>query len=637
MRNTSSALLMFSLLIPLLGFVQSPQTPESEIQIDGLKPGESFIELAPTVEPVVELDRSGSYKYFNGRVVDAFTREPVVGAVIESWTEGLNSRTAGNQRIGEAMSGEDGRFQILRQAKARIQAPGYLTFSDAGNVLYDDGIPLYPDPGPAPKIRVIDTEGRPIFNAVITSSISCSHDVPAFEVRTNSEGIAILRGYGMQNNMPELRLRATGFAGTEYLDADFALVKDYPLTVVMPRQHRLIDVKLILRDSSPYKFESINVGDGECYHLGFTDADGCIKFPYRFLSTSAWVTPLGKLEGGKLFGDLDLVPDHQVTLCQMAWDFPEDIPQGKVVIQLPELDPMEGGLPRAQLFHEDGWALDLAQKHWQLDEISFPAGKASLHIGGGFRAFEEEWVEFRIQAGATTTVTPKCVWQPKIILKWPEDISPAWVEAGGFSEKLTKRRTFLFYPKGERVVFAGYQGYDTKFWEALAPSGEVNIGERKELHLVPPEPKPENEPSKEVFIRFPDDFDAIGKWWIDCAMNWQGNPDVMPTDQDHVWSVTVPSRSAVQGVWTCRGYLESHFVIQPDDVGPILLTPMQTASLHVNYDGPLEFPGFKKESELLNLHPGLTHLVVQFEDGRRVGVRLHMESGEEREITVVRN
>jgi len=49
----------------------------------------------------------------------------------------------------------------------------------------------------------------------------------------------------------------------------------------------------------------------------------------------------------------------------------------------------------------------------------------------------------------------------------------------------------------------------------------------------------------------------------------------------------------------------------------------------------LKFPGLFEDGDLSSLPPGLTHLVMQTEDGRRIGVRLNLEPGEERKITVL--
>ena len=75
--------------------------------------------------------------------------------------------------------------------------------------------------------------------------------------------------------------------------------------------------------------------------------------------------------------------------------------------------------------------------------------------------------------------------------------------------------------------------------------------------------------------------------------------------------------------------------MQPGQTGSIKLQPKKYAKVEVHCDLPLKFPGLFEDGDLSSLPPGLTHLVMQTEDGRRIGVRLNLEPGEERKITVL--
>lgn len=625
---------MFTALTPLLVLLHFTAVAQEPIRVTGLKEGESFIELAPTIEDAVEFGPfNQAYTYSSGRVVDAITGNPVVGAVVETWTEELNGEAGGLQRMGEAMSGEDGRFTVIRNEKARIHAPGYLIFNDAGVELFSEDIALFPDQGKVPRIKVIDTQGCPIFNAVITSTLTCSHDVPAFEVRTNSEGIALLRGYGPQENMPELRLRAQGFAGTEYIDAEHALLNGYEFTIVMPRLERQLQVKLLKEDGSPYSSGTYHIHDGECYHVGRTSEHGLVYAPYRYLADGVIIEQLG--DANKPFGDLDLIPNRLVTLRQISWNRPEGLPLANIQINLPDLDDWDGKLPAAQLVHEDGWTQSISKKHWGMESFPFPAGNAALHIGGGFRQFEEEWLEFESVEGETIELMPQWEPQTKVELIWPQDARSAWIEADGHTASVDPTDQFFHYPKGARLVIHYWVDRIPYYREAIAPEGVVTIAELKDLNLIQPDLKGEEQKTNEISIYLPQDFKGPSRWQENSMLYWSEYPEVEETDQPNHFTLTVAECSPVVVRWSSAGYLPSYFVIQPGQTEPVHLQPKKLAKVLVESDVELEFPGLHEKGDLNELPPGLTHLVMQTEDGRRFGVRLNLESGEQRKITVL--
>ncbi len=70
-----------------------------QLDVEGLAEGERARWLAPaaTVSTV-----STTVSTRSGRVVDAFTGRPVVGACVEAWTEEIAPKGAGLRRVGEA-------------------------------------------------------------------------------------------------------------------------------------------------------------------------------------------------------------------------------------------------------------------------------------------------------------------------------------------------------------------------------------------------------------------------------------------------------------------------------------------------------------------------------------------------------
>ncbi len=139
------------------------------------------------------------------RVVDAYSRQPIEGAIVESWLEELNPRAPGFELISSWTTGADGVYYSVPVDKGRISADGYLTLTTP---LKDDAglIELFPvDPSlPTPKLQFIDTEGNVIPNVRVTSTYSCSHDIYALDVLSDDDGIAVLPNFGFQDKVPEL-------------------------------------------------------------------------------------------------------------------------------------------------------------------------------------------------------------------------------------------------------------------------------------------------------------------------------------------------------------------------------------------------------------------------------------------------
>lgn len=626
---------MFLTTSPLLVFLGCALFQGGEIRIEGLNADESFVELAPAREPLEERDSFRNYgqvSYIYGRVVDAFTRQPIEGAVIETWTEELNPHAGGFQRIGESISASDGRFRVRNDEKARIHADGYLTLSVSAGELWDTSTLLFPADDHVPELRVIDTTGKPIFNAVITSSYSCSHDLPAFEARTDSHGTVRLPGFGIQDKIQDLRIRASGYAGTEYLWGEPALLGLGPLTVVMPRQDRRLEMQLLRRDGSPAAFEALHIIDGECYHVGLTSDYGHLRLPYRFLSEYLTINPVDKIDGYRWIASLDLIPDHRVVLRldPGRWD---DVEVGKIRITAPPENHLDEHRADGTLFHQNGWMRGINGRSIpQVEAMEFPVGRTFLHIGGGFQPYAEEWIQLDLKPNHEVDVKPNWQPQPQFTVKFPEgDFSPLWIEAAGFSTEINKGQNEFYYPEGARVVLCAKWKDQTRFWEYNRPKGETTLLDWRELHLVPPLPTADDVAKHEVDIRLDPSISEQGSVSLDHPTLRLEDNVVTEIGPGH-YRATVPELGPILGTWSGEDYLDANFKIYPGQTKQIKLAPMQAAKLEINCDQEYENAS---NGSITHLHPGPTDVVLQLEDGRRIGLKVNLASGEQRKITVL--
>lgn len=178
-----------------------------------------------------------------GLVVDATTGTPVEGALVETWTEAIDEVAPGLTKVGEARSDPQGRVRVvvargaLRAAKILVRYPGYLTYPGTLGDL--DRIQLMPRTLAAPRVQVTDLEGRPIEGARITATQSCSHDAIPFEVRTGSDGIAVLDDFGVQDHLGELRVRANGYAMRPSLPGEEFVFTSRTVPIRLARQRKL--------------------------------------------------------------------------------------------------------------------------------------------------------------------------------------------------------------------------------------------------------------------------------------------------------------------------------------------------------------------------------------------------------------
>ena len=605
-------LLLCTVLLPL------------QVQADGLRPGERFQEIAPApTETDADLPDHG-LRY--GRVVDAFTGLPIQGATVELWTEEIDALHHGFFRVGEARTGIDGHYAVksysgsARGEKMRLMAPGYLTRSTTP---HDVNIELFPIGEEPFQLRVLDTSGRPIAGACVTSTLSCSHDVPAFEVRTDALGVARCFEFGLQDEIPELRLRARGHAAIEYLDSDDALLTPgQPKTVYLPRREPTAVRIVYGEDAAPLADTAIYVIDDECYHVERTDKEGVLRLDTRYGNGELGIYVLQAPQNRHIAHCIPL-SERTITLRPGGNDWPEDLPLGRIVVE-------RGGQPiDVYLHHEDGWADSFSRGD---EPREFPAGKGFVLIGGPFLGYEREILEFDLEPGRELRLKPKLVREPSVTFVAPEGFDgKLWIEAGNDSLEDVEPSEAVSVPAGRRmVVFTEEDGryarlvvdrvrdgmqIDLTSREALGPKQPVSIGEGTQR------------------VRF---VDASGAP-IRGEFSLQTRRCVVePSDDKQHSEVTVrgPIGTSWLGSFRAKGFVNvwvrGRVERQSSAIRKVI---SRTASLEVRADFEYELVGCDLES-LERLPPGPLHLVVESEDEqrrrRRYALQLEMVAGEKR-------
>jgi hypothetical protein len=396
------------------------------IEVEGLARGERLEWLAPTVAEVPAVER-----WQEGRVLDARTGHPVGGAVLEAWTEEIDKQGPGFRRVGETTTGPDGLFRLrvqegsLRGDKVRVRAPGYLTRSATESDLFDPVL-LMPAPTEPLRIKITDLLDRPIAHARITSTQSCAHDLPAFEVRTDAFGIARLPEWGLQDGTPELRVRAAGYNAIEYVDWSEVLLDGQALAEGVIPSVRLARQAPLRARLVPATTEPIHVVDGEGEHALFPDAEGRFEISSPYGSGGVDISRLA--DGQHLFGGR-LPAGREIALRSSQETQPP-----RAASLLLELEPAlaDGEKLPVALFHPEGWTLS-TYASTSPARLEFAAGEGILLcVGAAFSGFEEELRELELADGKTATVRIDVRREPELtLLTPPEPNGRVVIEAGG--------------------------------------------------------------------------------------------------------------------------------------------------------------------------------------------------------------
>jgi hypothetical protein len=621
---------MLALLFPAL----LCQALAGQLSTDGLREGESLIQLAPS--PRKSEATTPAREFRHGQVLDAFTGKPVAGARIETWTEEIDGHFGGQHRIGVATSAIDGRYVarvqsgLVQAEKIRVSAPGYLTFSGTAGDIYDT-LRLFPAEEHPPRLRITDLEGRPIAGARITSTYTCAHDVPALDVTTGADGIAILRGYGLQRDIQDLRVRAVGFAPIKYLDGEPSfdrVAQGSPFTVRL-RRAQPFALKLLDREGERLSHAPAYLLEGDFYHVLRSDKQGIVRVAYRHGWRGVNVQRLAG-KSPEWFGEIVPTGGRVPALRPHAEDWPKKTPVGRLIVE-----PQGAALPEeldVYAFSETGWMRDYDDWH---EPVVFPAGPGFLVIGAPFSGVKQQVIDFELPRAQDLTLRPRYVPEPQVTfaLKDPEGYGLT-VQVGKHSREDFPFNKALPIP-GARPVEVYLQGHGRGVYARLQPAGDSMRFDLDALLAQPPSSskKPAGEPE-------------LAKQQLRLIDSSTGKPLRAKAGLTHgpgcrLRSVA-PDRFEIEGpigrAWLAE--LESKggpTVWARGRIGTgkaehtVARAPW--ASLELSTD--LEIEG-GDELDLEQLCPGPLQLVLGDRAGRRYGLSLQLRPGETRKIRIGR-
>ncbi len=619
-----------------------------QLQAVGLEAGESFQQLAkmPTMleHPVA----------LQGRVLDAFTGRPLAGAKIETWSEEIDAVFGGYHRFGEARSGRDGRFTIRHSAgstqaeKARISAPGYLTWSGVSGDLYSI-VRIFPRAMQSPRLRILNLSGRPIAGARITSTYTCGHDVPAFDLHTGADGIATLGEYGLQDEVQQLRIRARGYQAIKHLDgewlyarADAGRVHDIFLARQGPARFRVVDA-----GGDAISDLAIHINESEGYHVVRSNKLGLVSIASRYGSGKLGLQILG---GPKPHYVASILPpvDRVPTLRRMAEEWPKETKTGTILVELPspthkqEEEAQENDTPPMHLFHEAGWWSEIYEEDEErVFTMPFPAGKGYLVVGGPFSGYEEEIHDFDLQRGKKLRIRPKLTLEPTIQVRAPvrgdwtltiqagEDSKPRIV----FDEETHLTLTSPISVPGHRELTLYLQGEGRHIRKTfpMAQSG-MKIDFAKELASLAPVVMSPLAKREIRFVSAKTGRPLAGKFSIYFGKDCQQSP-AGDAVQDHF-----ELRGPIGDAWLARFEADGHSPIflrgRVAKDQPALIRKVEAlATLQIK--APFEFKIEGDDAlDLDALPPGPLGLVLLLENGRRYDLNLTLAPGAKRKIQI---
>lgn len=606
---------------------------EVDFDVVGLLPGEEHLPLAPA--PEVER--------VHGRVIDAFSGRPVVGATVDTWMEEIGAVFGGFGRVASARSGADGCFALEEWRgggeKARVRAAGYLTLSTTAAEL-DGIVRLFPAPPSPARLRVLDLQDRPVAGARVTTTYSCSHDVPAFDAHTDARGVVELPDWGLQDDVQELRLRAPGFAAIEYLDLSELERASDGAWVARLRRRRGGAFWMLDDAGAPLAHTVLHVLDDDGYHVARTDADGRVRLPARYGAGALVVELLAEPEDRFVY-ELVLPHEHEPRLRRHPEDWPADTPLGSVRIDWPAAPPADWRLA-LQLQHEQGWCLELGPA--SAEPIAFPAGRASLVFGAPFRGYAQERVEFELRAGEETLVAPSMRAEPQVELRLPEgEWEALWVEAGPDSVRAPLESGPLSVPSDQPLSFVLFGERETRRMrveravpglvvdlsaDATRMAGVPTSSTRSVLRVDVEGARPELDSEVRVSSRRGE-----------CELSHSG----LGTGE-HYQVFGPPGEEFVlryerEGCATT--WLRARLPVDPFEERSQTLRAVELASLELSADFDFALRGFHgraaaRKHVLQGVHPGPLQLVVEGPGGALHALHLELEAGALRRIELKR-
>ncbi len=611
------------------------------LQVDGLKPGETLQSIASAkrwspsgLEP--------NWEMWPGRVVDAFSGRPVAGASIETWSEEIDEVHGGFYRYGHTTSDLDGRYWIdfneagRQAAKARVRAPGYLSLTEAAGYLQQGIVELFPAPDTPPRIRVVDSAGLPIEGALFTSTYSCPHDIPAFGVRSNAAGIAVLPEFGQQRMVPELRLRIPGYASVEYLDALPTLHADpsAPVYTIARPHMRPVRAQLYDRDSAYLAFEPIFIVEGTGFHVLTTDQYGRIEIPWPYNHDEASFKVLDPGEGNHYLSGNHFPSGRDFTMRLEDRNWEDDSDHGVIKLILPEVE--DGERLRYQLFHQDGWSGNWNKTGERSYEIDFPTGDGYLMIGGAFSGHQLKFHDFHLESGQTLDLHPLPVAEPRISLLLPEDAEDLWLEAG--EDSLTEDGVPLpldeeFPVPADRELIVHFRLHGQLH---LIPLGKAVDGASYDLRSSKPWSAPTTDLETSVQLIFPGPLPPGLK--VELERPRAGVRMAPSAEQGGTFQVHGPAGSSflvkIRAEGCVRTWHRGRLPWVDTSIASTILHTVPAASLRLEGLDGAEVEGIDAE-DLKHLHPGPLNLVLRLADGSRYGVTLELQPGEQRVLRLV--
>lgn len=609
-----------------------------QVQAEGLDPGETLIELAPVNR--AEQAAEDALVYFHGRVIDAFTGLPIANATIETWTEEITEESGGLRRIGEAKSRASGQFRVrvregdLMSQKARVLAPGFVTFSTVPELL-DRSVKLFPVDAVIPRLRFLDTDGRVILNGELTSTRTCAHDLAAFTIHADAQGVFTLPQFGYQDATQELRFLAPGFLGIKYFDSDMLFRAPASLGEVLDIHVARAphpQIQLVDEDERPISQTALHVLDSGDYMIARTDQQGRVRLPGRYSYGGVRFHRLEKFNDH--FGESEAwmaLVDQEFVLRQNAGHWEDDEELGTVAVQLPNELPEELSIG-FDLYHDRGWADRISERSEPAWETVFPTGQVHLGWGEPFGQLLPGYTSFELEEGQRIEIEPALEFASLLEFTRPDGVYRIWFEVDGLGTSTEYRDKSVWLPRGMpwRVGF-DYAGQSLVF-------DQPPLDGPGSLDLATLLPKSAESPAmSSIEVRFPIGmaFDPED-WPVPRVVD--GNDDLPePTATDRGWIISGPVGRQMLARFYQEGklnrWMRATFPSEAGATSTVELAFVDAAQLQLEL--PEDWQIAESPIDLDDpLPPGPTEVVLIAPDGKRWGLILHLKAGEERTVTI---
>lgn len=607
-----------------------------QLQVEGLRASDSLVELAPAV--AAELAEAERWVYFRGRVLDAFSGLPVAGASIETWSEEITEPTDGLHRFGEAVSRTSGQFRVrvregdLMAEKARVMAPGYATLSTVPGELMGE-VFLFPAQEIPPRLRFLDSSGRPILHGVITSTRTCAHDLAAFTLHSDAQGVFELPAYAFQDENPELRFHAPGYIGIKYFNygALFtgARTRGEVLEIHRPRTSHP-KLRLTDEEGAPISQRALRVLDLGDHLVARTNRMGQLLLPGRYSSDNLdlWLMTNQKQqswEGQAWMNGLET----EFTLRKDGERWDDEMEQGTIALQLPAELPEDSYISFG-LVHERGWLDGISERSEPAWEAAFPEGSGYLGWGAPFSQLLPGHIPFELEEGQRLELKPQLEFAVLFEFTRPEEVDDLWFEVDSASISMEYNDSEVWLPRGKpwRLGFR-YRGESLVF-DRPPLQGNTSFDFAS---LLPPT-APET-PMSEIEVLFPVGADLESSDYSAFrAADWNDDlPEPERTDQG--WLFRGPAGYQFLVAVEVAGHLDrwvrASFPTQGNTRDTLALDFVKSASLQIELPEDWELQEGPVDLDEA-LPPGPAEFVVLAPDGRRWGLLVDLVAGESRQL-----